>query len=376
MGHRNLVASVAHSFQTYFIWLLLAAYALAGTFPGLGQQMRTVCLGEVTFLGEQTPLTLPVLMLGFLLFQAGLSIKATDLPNVKRSLLLLGAGLSANLIVPIACIFLAAQALFFWPNPDEVQYLLVGMALIAAMPVAGSSTAWSQKVEGNLPLSLGLVIASTFLSPLTTPLALHSAALTVRAKHAELLYSLAGKSTGVFLSVWVLFPSLLGIVTRRLVGEARIRRAKPYLSLASGINLLLLNYTNASISLPQVVAAPNPRFLAVILVVVVVLCALSFGSGWAVARLCRGDRGQEAALIFGLGMNNNGTGLVLASLALATYPRVMLPLICYNLVQHLFAGAVDFLYYQKRQPGASGAAGEVYRFPQAPAEAILPRKSA
>ena len=39
-------------------------------------------------------------------------------------------------------------------------------------------------------------------------------------------------------------------------------------------------------------------------------------------------------------MNNNGTGLVLASLVLASYPRVMLPIIFYNLVQHLVAGGV------------------------------------
>jgi len=46
--------------------------------------------------------------------------------------------------------------------------------------------------------------------------------------------------------------------------------------------------------------------------------------------------------MFGLGMNNNGTGLVLASLALADHPRVLLPILFYNLVQHLVAGGVDF----------------------------------
>jgi BASS family bile acid:Na+ symporter len=39
-------------------------------------------------------------------------------------------------------------------------------------------------------------------------------------------------------------------------------------------------------------------------------------------------------------MNNNGTGLVLASLVLADYPRVMVPIIFYNLIQHLVAGGV------------------------------------
>ena len=45
--------------------------------------------------------------------------------------------------------------------------------------------------------------------------------------------------------------------------------------------------------------------------------------------------------MFGLGMNNNGAGLVLASMALAHHPQVLLPIILYNLVQHLVAGFVD-----------------------------------
>jgi BASS family bile acid:Na+ symporter len=51
--------------------------------------------------------------------------------------------------------------------------------------------------------------------------------------------------------------------------------------------------------------------------------------------------------MLGLGMNNNGTGLVLAAMALVNYPRVMLPIIFYNLVQHLVAGCADFLLFRR-----------------------------
>ncbi len=346
---RGVVDSLAHFLHARFIWLLLGAYALAGVLPGPGQVMRAARFGEVVLLGERTPLSLPVLMLGFLLFHAGLSIKVSRLPDLDRHLLLLGAGLLTNLFFPVACILAVAQLLHFWPSADEVQYLLVGLALIAAMPIAGSSTAWSQKADGNLPLSLGLVIASTFLSPLTTPLVLHSAALTTRGKYAELMISLASKGTGVFLSVWVLLPSLAGILARPLIGDRRLESARPLLRVASSACLLLLNYVNAAASMPQVTAAPRPAFLAVILGVVAGVCVLSFFSGWVVARLCRADAGQETALMFALGMNNNGTGLVLASLALAAHPAVMLPLMCYNLVQHIVAGWVDWLRQQKRK---------------------------
>jgi hypothetical protein len=42
-------------------------------------------------------------------------------------------------------------------------------------------------------------------------------------------------------------------------------------------------------------------------------------------------------------MNNNGTGLVLASVDLSNHPRVMLPILMYNLVQHLVAGGMDYV---------------------------------
>jgi predicted Na+-dependent transporter len=60
---------------------------------------------------------------------------------------------------------------------------------------------------------------------------------------------------------------------------------------------------------------------------------------WYIACLLRAGRDQRASLMYGLGLNNNGAGLVLASVALANHPRAMLPIILYNLVQHLVAGA-------------------------------------
>ncbi|WP_041350495.1 bile acid:sodium symporter [Nitrosococcus watsonii] len=92
---------------------------------------------------------------------------------------------------------------------------------------------------------------------------------------------------------------------------------------------------------PQAIAHPDPDFLAVMLAITLGLCGLAFASGWGLAQLLKTDRAQQISLIFGLGMNNNGTGLVLASLTLADHPRVMLPIILYNLVQHLVAGSVD-----------------------------------
>jgi BASS family bile acid:Na+ symporter len=48
--------------------------------------------------------------------------------------------------------------------------------------------------------------------------------------------------------------------------------------------------------------------------------------------------------MFGVGMNNNGTALVLASLAFVNTPKILVPMMFYNLVQNVIAsGAVTFV---------------------------------
>ncbi|HEY4309401.1 MAG TPA: bile acid:sodium symporter [Pirellulales bacterium] len=324
---------VSHFLHRRFILLLVVSYVLAGFFPGPGLWIRSTAFRGVS---------LPMMMLGLLLFNAGLGVELAELNEIRRRPRGLIFGLLGNLIIPIAFIALAMMSLRIWHNPDEVQNVLVGLALVASMPIAGSSTAWSQNANGNMALSLALVLGSTFLSPLTTPVALHAVGLMTTGDYSEDLHELATSGTNWFLAVSVIIPSALGIIGHWLAGPARVARVKPNLKLANLLLLLVLNYSNAAVSLPESVANPDADFLAMILAITVMLCATNFGAGWLIARLLGVSRADQVALMFGLGMNNNGTGLVLASMALADHPRVLLPIIFYNLVQHLVAGVVDY----------------------------------
>jgi bile acid:Na+ symporter, BASS family len=329
------------------LWLLIAAYVVAAFVPGPGLWLRGVSLGRVELFGQRFPLAMPGLMLALLLFNAGLGVSLSHLRRVFHHPGVLLAGLTANLVVPVAFLVGIAWLLGrFWHNPTEVQSILVGLALVVAMPVAGSSTAWSQNADGDLVTSLGLVLGSTLLSPLTTPWVLNSASLLATSEYADRLRDLSDNGTGLFLATCVLLPSLLGMLTRLLVGEERVKTWLPTVKLVNALDLLLLCYSNAAVSLPEAVANPDPDFVAIMLCFAVGLCAAGFGAGWLVARLLGANEGQRNALIFGLGMNNNGTGLVLAATALAAYPRVMQPIIVYNLIQHLVAGAVTWLLFR------------------------------
>jgi BASS family bile acid:Na+ symporter len=344
---KNPVDSLSHFIHKNFLWFVLGSYAVAAIWPTFGMWIRDISFGTITAFGETVRVSLPMAMLAFLLLNAGLGVQTAQLKNLVRSPLLI-VGLAGNLLVPIAFIVVMSQTMRLWHNSDETQNVLVGLALVASMPIAGSSTAWSQNANGNLALSLGLVVFSTLLSPLTTPVALHSVGLLTTGDYSEDLHELASSGTGGFLAFTVILPSLLGMAAHVVVGEARVASSKPVLKLLNSINLLLLNYSNASLSLPQTIADPDWDFLAVILAIVTSLCLLAFASGWLIARLFRADDSQRISLMFGLGMNNNGTGLVLASMALADHPRVLLPIIFYNVVQHLVAAGVDFVLSRKR----------------------------
>jgi BASS family bile acid:Na+ symporter len=339
-GRKDPVALLAHFMHKAFIWLLLVAYAAAGLWPGPGLRLRRFSLGEIAFMGEKVNLSLSLGLLAFLLFNAGLGVDLSRLRGLLRQPLILAAGLAANFLIPLTFLFFLSLALHFWHDVGEAQSLLVGLALVASMPVAGSSAAWSQRGNGDLAVSLGLVLGSTLLSPLTTPLALHATARMASGEYAQALERLASSGTGAFLILGVVLPSLLGVAVRCLLGEARMEPARVHLKLATSLVLLVLCYTNAALSLPQALAEHDWDFLAMLAVVAFALCGLAFGAGAVLARLLKTDQAQRTALMYGLGMNNNGTSLVLAGATLAMFPRVLLPVIIYNLVQHLVAGAV------------------------------------
>src|SRR5579875_4230497 len=146
-----------------------------------------------------------MLLLALLLLNAGLGVQTAQLRHLLRRPWSLFAGLTANSFLPIAYIFVVAQTMRLWHNPEEVQHILVGLAIVAAMPIAGSSTAWTQNANGDMSLSLGLVLGSTLLSPLTTPLALHSVGLMTTGDYSEDLHELANSgTTGGFLTVCVI----------------------------------------------------------------------------------------------------------------------------------------------------------------------------
>ena len=327
--------------HSYFLWLLVASYLAASLVPTAGLWLRAQSLGQIGALGETTTLSVPMFLLALLLFNAGLGVRGLQLIQAFRCPAVLFVALVTNILYPLCLIALVMMGLKLWHNSDEAQTLLAGLAIVAAMPIAGSSTGWAQNANGNMALSLGMVLLSTLLSPVSTPAAIHLISFLIAGEFGEGMRQLTRQGTTGFLTLCVVIPSLLGMTVGWLLGESRRQAIRPVVRIANSSILLLLCYTNATACLPRVLASPDWDFLFLSLGVVTCLSILGFGAGAIVARVLGSNRPERASLMFGLGMNNNGTGLVMAAAAFTRSPMVLLPILGYNLVQHLVAGFVS-----------------------------------
>ncbi|MCE9565184.1 MAG: bile acid:sodium symporter [Planctomycetes bacterium] len=336
------MAACSHFLHRHFLWLLVVAYTLAAIAPSVGQGVCAAA-GVTQVAGHKFRVSAPAMMLAFLLFGAGLAVQGKHLRDVFRRPITLAVGLTASLVVPVLVLLAASPLLAFWDDPEEVRDLIVGLAVVASMPVAGSSAGWSRAADGDCALSLGLVLLSTFLSPLTTPLVLQAAGALAPFDAGGDLAKLADSGgTGTFVTLWVVAPVLLGLLTRVSVGAVRADGVGPALKFAASLVLLVLCYANASTCLPSAMANPDWDFLALVVGAAGAMSGAGFVAGFGAARVVSADATRRASLVFGVGMANNGAGLALAAGALAGSPMALLPVVAVNLVQHLAAGAASW----------------------------------
>ncbi len=332
--------------------LLLGAYVLGALAPSIGEALREVQIARVPALGA-SGFSVPMAMLGLLLFIAGLGARRNEIVETFRRPKVLLLGLLANATYPT--LFVAASSALLpllgsHSIDEDSQNVLVGLAIVGAMPIAGASVAWSHNTEGNVALSLGLVWGSTFLSPILSPIVLDVMSTFVRGEYAEDLQEIARQRSAPFFALVVVVPTVLGIAVQAVFGRARIAHLLPGLQLLNLVDLLGLNYVNASISLPDVIARPEPDFIVLVAVLTTVMCICAFAIGWWIPRRFHARREDQTAMMFGLGMSNNGSGLVLAQATLVDRPRVLVAIIVYNVIQQIGAGIVDA--HRRRAPSA------------------------
>lgn len=89
----------------HLLWFLISVYAIAAMFPSAGLWIRKVSFGEFSFFQTKIHLSLLLLLLATLMFNAGLGVKTSHLKSLVQKVWVLAAGLAANLLIPIVFIF-------------------------------------------------------------------------------------------------------------------------------------------------------------------------------------------------------------------------------------------------------------------------------
>ncbi|MEU1374998.1 sodium-dependent transporter [Streptomyces triculaminicus] len=316
-------------------WAVTAAYLAAVTQPGPGlwlRHTRTVPLPV-----GHLPLNVPSALLSLVLFSAGLQVPLRDLGRLLRRPLALLAGLALHLIAPLLVVPAVALALHNSPDTDGGSGLITAMIMIVAMPVAAGATVWTGKGDADQPVMVGLVLASTLLSPFTIPLTMTALSPLLGGDYAGTLHRAAHTFGPGFALTSVLLPCGAGILCRLFLPSHPLLHATP---LAALWGSLLLTYVNASGALGSFFHQPRPLLLAAALIVATAVCALSFTLGRVTARLLRLEPATGSSLTLACGMNNSSASAVLITTTLPDKPHLLLPVLAYGLLQKLAAGRV------------------------------------
>lgn len=324
--------------QRHFLWLLLACYGLAAAWPNPGLSMRE---WQWPLEVDGGQVTLPLLLLAGMLFCAAVMTDLSQVRLVLRHPILLCAAMAAVWVGPAMLVIVAGWIVPSIVDGNLTNGLLVGLVLVAAMPVANSSVGWVQNTSGNLALGLALVVLSISLSPWATPQLLGWLGKSLSPAEQQSCEALVNRFSGWFFVVWVILPTALGFVARILITPRRVLAGGDAFTIASAAALLMLNYINSALALPKATQSSFPILAATALLavspsIVGILLGLLISYG------LRLSRGASSALLFGLSMKHTGLALILAGAVLHDKPLAILLIVLATVAQHLVAAVVQW----------------------------------
>ncbi|GAA1219611.1 hypothetical protein GCM10009665_07110 [Kitasatospora nipponensis] len=327
-----LVASGVAAGQRRLFALMMGCYALALVAPGPGLALRHT---SVPLVGAHGSVSL--LLLAAMLFAAGTNCRIGELGQLARRPGRPMLGITANALMPLLLLPALAAATGLWHDPREADSVVVGLALVLSMPIAGGAASWGQAAGADTALAVAMVLGSTVLSPLTIPLGLGLAGLLTLPHSTAQLQLAGGVAGGAFAVGSVVLPCLAGVGLRLLAGERRMPRLLPFIKAVNLLDILLLCYSNASAALGHLLRRPDPDAIAMAVTAAALVCAAGFLLGAVLARLLRARTPQAVALTLASGINNSSAASVLAGTCFPGRPGVLLPVLSYSLLQKAIA---------------------------------------
>jgi len=272
-------------------------------------------------------------LFAFITFSSALAISPKRffgaLTKIKPIALFL---LWASVIMPLLS-FTLASLLFTDPN------LVTGFVLLTSIPTAMVGYVWSGIYHGDEPLSLVLILVSTLLGPILTP-------LTVKI-FAQKTVSIDTRAMIISLLMMIVLPSLVGMLVNHTVGDKRTKKITPSLKLFTKIALFAIVTINISQIAPTLLKKATLAYIPIALLAAT-LALLGFPASHALGKLARLPLEESKSLTFAASMRNISASMVLA----INYfpPMTALPIIFGIITQQsICAIMASVLYGPKRK---------------------------
>lgn len=243
----------------------------------------------------------------------------------------------AEVLMP--CLAYLLGSLLFGDNVN----LLTGVVLEYSVPIAVISFMWVGIYDGDGPLCLASILASTVISPVSIPVTL--SVLLGASIHIDAM-SMVGDMV-----VMIALPALAGMLVNELTRGWGHERLSPVLSPASRLITIVLITANST-SMSEYVLNMTWQRLEVALFILV-FATSGFFWGLLAARILHGSQPLLATMSFTCGLRNISSGAVIAA---QYFPgETVFPVMCGTLFQQILAATfghtIERLCADQREQG-------------------------
>lgn len=271
-------------------------------------------------------------LFAFMTLTGALSINAKEfLLVLKKPFPIFVFLLTFHIIMPLIAFFTGKV---FFPND---QAFITGIVLLFSIPTAVSGSIWSTIHNGNISLTITLILLDTILAPFLTP----ATVSFFMGKSIEI------DSLGMFISlVWmVVIPSIIGICLNQFSKGKIPQTISPYCKPISKLALLLVIIINSA-RIRGSIGQFEVVFIFVALVALF-LAFLGFGLGAFAGRWMKLPRPNCVSLMYSTGLRNISAALVLA----LTYfdARSGIPIVIGIIFQQTIAAISGLIFLSKEK---------------------------
>lgn len=237
-------------------------------------------------------------LFGVMTFLGAMKISFKDmLDALKKPLFIIVFALASYIAMPLLAELISV--LFFSANKS----LGIGYNLVRAIPTAVVGSIWAGIYQGNIAVSLAILLLDTALAPFMTPFM-----LKIFTGTAVQIDSIGMMKSLVFM---VVIPFALGLVFNHFCKKQIKEYLGPISNPFSKIVLLFVIIINVSQVSKRIIEEASWTYILVAMAAVI-LALVGFPVGYFLCRIFKLIRSETVSITFAVAMRNISAALVLA----------------------------------------------------------------